>query len=132
MESRHYAPRLMLDLPYLHRNYVATGLGSVLPDVLQTFQKQAQRNLQTIQEACRTGNQTALQETAHTLKGAAGSVGAFRLADGAEELEDAVEQNDAAAAARLCAELAHLTNATLQAISSILAQPQDERWPAPF
>jgi HPt (histidine-containing phosphotransfer) domain-containing protein len=132
MESRHYAPRLMLDLPYLHKNYVATGLGGVLPDVLQTFQNQARHNLQSIQRACAASNFSGIGQAAHSLRGAAGSVGAFRLADGAEELEDAVEQNDAAAAARLCAELAHLTNATLEAISLVLAQPQNERWPAPF
>jgi|GEM_PF-1069946 len=132
MESRHYAPRLILDLPYLHKNYMATGLGDVLPDVLQTFQEQARQNLQSIRQACAASNYSGIAQAAHTLKGAAGSVGALRLADGAEELEAAAGQADAAAVTRLSTELDHLTNATLEAISSILAQPQNERWPAPF
>lgn len=132
MESRHYAPRLMMDLAYLHRNYVATGLGGILPEVLQTFQEQAQQNLQSIRQACAASNHSGVFETAHTLKGAAGSVGAFQLADVAEQLEDAAERADAAAVARLSAELTYLTDATLAAIASILAQPQDKRWPAPF
>lgn len=132
MELHHYAPHRMLDLAYLHKNYVATGLGDALRNILQTFQHQSRQNLQTIQDAHAAGNYANLTMAAHTLKGAAGSVGAFRLADGAEKLEDAAEQADSDAVTRLCAELVHLTNATLEAISSILAQPRDERWPPPF
>ncbi|MGE0156519.1 MAG: Hpt domain-containing protein [Geobacter sp.] len=132
MELHPYAPNRMLDLAYLHKNYVATGLGEALRTVLQTFQSQSQQNLQTIQNAHASGNYANLTMAAHTLKGAAGSVGAFRLADGAEKLEDAAERADAVAVDRLSVELAHLTRATLAAIASILAQPQDERWPAPF
>lgn len=132
MESRRYAPRLMLDLAYLHKNYVAPGLGDALRDVLQIFGTQLRQNLHTIQDSCASGRLETLSETAHTLKGAAGSVGALRLADAAEELEDAAEQQQTETVAQLAEELASLGDGTLAAIDALLAQPHDRNWPKPL
>jgi two-component system sensor histidine kinase/response regulator len=132
MESRRYAPRLMLDLAHLHKNYVTTGLGDALRSVLQTFVKQLQQNLHTIQEAAASGRFEVLSETAHTLKGAAGSVGALRLADAAEELEGAADRRHTETVTLLAEELARLGDGTLTAIDGLLAQPHDKSWPKPL
>lgn len=132
MESRRCAPRLMLDLAYLRTNYVATGMGDALRDVLHIFGNQLQQNLQTIQQACASGRREVLAETAHTLKGAAGSVGALRLADAAEGLEEAAESEQTGTVALLVEELARLGDGTLAAINALLAQPHDKNWPRPL
>jgi len=132
MQSGTYNPRQMLNLAYLHKNYVAVGFGEVLRDVLQAFHEQAQQNLQTILAAQAAGNMTAVSETAHTLKGSAGSVGALRLAEGAEELEEAADKASPAKVAQLISELDALVLGTLTAVTTVLAQPDNERWPSPF
>lgn len=132
MESRRYAPQLMLNLAYLHQNYVATGFGDVLREVLQVFREQAQQNLQDILKAHDAGNYSGVEEAAHTLKGSASSVGALRLADGAEELEEAAEKCNQKATDQLIDELTCLVNGTLTAVDTVLAQPQGKHWPVPF
>lgn len=132
MQSGKYNPRLMLNLAYLHKNYVATGLDDLLREVLHIFGNQLQQNLQTILEAQTGGNFTVVSETAHTLKGTAGSVGALRLADAAEELEEAADKASPAAVTLLIEELARLGDGTLAAIDALLAQPYDKNWPRPL
>ncbi len=121
-----------LDLAYLHENYVQVGFGDVLRDVLQTFDKQARQNLQTIQTAYSTSDLNAVSEVAHTLKGSAGSVGALRLAAVAEALEKSAGNGDMAAATHLTSELTALTEGTLAEVAIILTQPLDDRWPTPW
>lgn len=132
MKPYWHKPRLLLNLDYLHANYVSAGFGDILRDVLHAFHGQATENLQTILEAYARGDFIVVAETAHTLKGSAGSVGALRLAEGAEELEDAAEQGNLTAVGQLIHELSGLVSGTLTAVTTILAQPQDERWPTAF
>ena len=113
-----------LDLVYLDENYVAVGFGDVLHDVLRTFSDQARQNLRTIQTAYRTSDLIAVSETAHTLKGSAGSVGALRLAAVAEALEKSAANGDVATTTQLTKELAPLIAGTLNEVALILGNPQ--------
>lgn len=132
MQSDTNNPRLMLNLDYLHKNYVAVGFGEILRDVLQAFHEQAQQNLQTILKAQAEGNFTVVSETAHTLKGSAGSVGAFRLAEAAEELEEAAKKRHQSATNQLINKLNTRVQATLNAVTLVLEQPASDQWPSPF
>lgn len=132
MQPNSHRLRLMLNLTYLHKNFVEVGFGDVLRDVLEAFQAQAKQNLQTICEAHASSNYNCIEETAHTLKGSASSIGAFRVAEVAEELEEAAEKQNQLATSQLVDELSSLVQATLSAVTIILEQPSSDRWPAPF
>lgn len=132
MGSHERAPRTMLDLTYLRENYVAAGLGDVLRDALQMFQEQLRHTLQSIQAAHASGNHLDLEQTIHTLKGTAGSVGAQRLANSAERLEQALHSQQAETIELLVEEVTLLTHATQAAIAAVLAQPHNRHWPQPL
>lgn len=129
MHRGHHNILHLLNLSYLHENYIATGFGEALRSALHSFQEQAAQNLQTIQQSHASGDRTALLEAVHTLKGSAGSVGALRLAEDAERLEQAAAQGDQSTITTLVDEVTRLATDTQSAISILLAQPHNEHWP---
>lgn len=118
----------LLDHDYLRDNFLAVGFADLLVEILTTFRKQARLNLTAIQEAQAGQDWAALAETAHTLKGTAGSVGASRLANTAEQLELILTEGDRMCIARLVTELAEVLSSTDQAIATELERTDTKGW----
>lgn len=70
----------LLDYHYLQENYYQVGFSYLLPEILELFRNQAALYLKAIEQHLMQGNLQELAQEAHTLKGAAGSVGAAALA----------------------------------------------------
>lgn len=118
----------LLDHAYLRDNYLSVGFGDLLRDVLVTMRQQAVVYLSAAQDALKHQNRSALAETAHALKGSAGSVGASQLAATAERLEMAAPTENLAALSRRVAELALVTARTDRAFATELERPADDGW----
>ena len=83
----------LLDHHYLKENYHQVGFSYLLPEILELFRGQATIHLETIEQHLMQGNLHELTQEAHTLKGAAGSVGATALAQLAQHLEETAENS---------------------------------------
>lgn len=118
----------LLDHDYLRDNFLAVGFADLLVEILTTFRKQARLNMTAIQQAQAGQDWAALAETVHTLKGTAGSVGASRLANTAEQLELTLTEGDRICIARLITELAEVLSSTDQAIATELERSDDTGW----
>lgn len=64
-----------------------TELGTAFPRILGYFREDGAKSIHTIEEAFRARNAAALVTPAHTLKGEAAQLGAYRLSGMAEEIE---------------------------------------------
>jgi len=93
-------PSAAIDVAHLSR--MTLGERSLEREVLTLFDRQADRLLPRL----RTGGRTAAATAAHTLKGSASGIGAFRVARAAEAVEQADDADFAAAVERLAAALA--------------------------
>ncbi|MEQ8825771.1 MAG: Hpt domain-containing protein [Filomicrobium sp.] len=71
----------VLDLAHLG-NYTL-GDEALKREILDLFREQIKNSLHRLQEAADTGDESAWQMAAHTLKGSARAVGAFRLGSAA-------------------------------------------------
>jgi HPt (histidine-containing phosphotransfer) domain-containing protein len=94
------SPSRILDAPHL----VAQTFGdrALEHEVLVLFEGQCERLLPLLAEP---GAATLRADAAHTLKGAARAVGAWRIAEIAESLEEALRAGDEAAASQAIPEL---------------------------
>jgi HPt (histidine-containing phosphotransfer) domain-containing protein len=92
-----------------HLNRMTLGDASLEREVLAMFSAQAVRLMGTLANLS-----TDIGALAHTLKGSARAIGAFRVADAAEALEAAARRGDDPAEA-----LAELTDAVAEARATI-------------
>ncbi|ACD96312.1 Hpt domain-containing protein [Trichlorobacter lovleyi] len=112
----------VLDQDYLRVNYHQAGFSYLLPEILALFRRQAAIYLQSIEQHLMQANLHELALEAHTLKGAAGSVGAAALAQIAQHLEETVPDSDIAAVTLLVDSLREITDRTDAAITAELAR----------
>lgn len=98
------------------------GLGpeqDVLADLLQIFRVDAARYLADLHTASSTGDDEAARAAIHTLKGAALSVGAARVAALCAELERGTEEDRAAGVPGLTEEV----TAAVAALEAVVEDP---------
>lgn len=112
----------VLDQDYLRVNYHQAGFSYLLPEILALFRRQAAIYLQSIEQHLMQANLHELALEAHTLKGAAGSVGAAALAQIAQHLEETVPDSDIAAVTLLVDSLREITDRTDAAITAELVR----------
>lgn len=112
----------LLDHHYLKENYHQVGFSYLLPEILELFRGQATIHLETIEQYLALCNLHQVAQEAHTLKGAAGSVGAAALALAAHHLEETAPGNDIAAVSLQVAALREITDQTTAAITVELAR----------
>jgi len=112
----------LLDQHYLRENYHQVGFSYLLPELLELFRGQAILHLETIEQHLTQGNLHEVALEAHTLKGAAGSVGATALAQIAHHLEESAPDSDIAAVSLQVAALREITDQTTAAIRAELAR----------
>jgi len=100
------APRVpLLDLPALHARY--PGNPGLVNDLAAVFASTTEASLATLKRAIEQGHAESCRREAHALKGAAASVMATVIQQGAARIESSVQRGDFAGAA---AELAALEN----------------------
>lgn len=112
----------VLDQDYLMANYHQPGFSYLLPEILTLFRRQAAIYLQSIEQYLEKGDMQVLAMEAHTLKGAAGSVGAAALAEIAEYLEETAPASDIAEVRQQVGLLREVTGRTDAAIAVELAR----------
>ena len=112
----------LLDYEYLQVNYHNAGFGYLLPEMLELFRGQAILYLQSIEQHLQAGDLKALAMEAHTLKGAAGSVGATALAQMAYRLENTTPDTDITTVTKQVKQLHELTRQTGATITAELAR----------
>lgn len=112
----------VLDQDYLRVNYHQAGFSYLLPEILALFRRQAAIYLQSIEQLLMQANLHELAQEAHTLKGAAGSVGAAALAQIAQHLEETAPDSNIAAVTLLVDSLREITDLTDAAIAAELAR----------
>ena len=112
----------LLDQDYLRVNYHQAGFSYLLPEILELFRSQAAIYLKAIEQHLMQGNLHELAQEAHTLKGAAGSVGAAALAQIAQDLEETAPDSDVTAVALQVDSLREITDRTNAAIAAELAR----------
>lgn len=100
-ESAGAAPAL--DLAHLSRQ--TFGDRALELELLTLFDRQAAQSAARLSESHREGDAGSRADLAHTLKGSARAVGAFRLGDAAEAYETALRGGDPQADARCAAVL---------------------------
>ncbi|MBV5349981.1 Hpt domain-containing protein [bacterium] len=118
----------LLDHDYLQINYHEAGFSYLLPELLQLFREQSALYLQSLEKFLGQSNFKGLSLEAHSLKGAAGSVGAAALAEAAQTLEQTVLATDMTTATALVMHLSRLSKLTDSAIAAeleLLANQQD-------
>jgi HPt (histidine-containing phosphotransfer) domain-containing protein len=81
------------------RGIEADGTPGFLAEIAELFESQGRVNLHLLSEAAIMGDETAWWERLHALRGCASSVGAVRLANRCQALEECVEDGDWAASA---------------------------------
>jgi HPt (histidine-containing phosphotransfer) domain-containing protein len=91
-----------IDLPHLER--MTLGERSLQREVLALFERQAELLLPRL----RCGDRAAVAMLAHTLKGSARGIGAWRVAAAAEAVEQAAETERLAAIDALAAAVAEI------------------------
>ena len=100
------APRApLLDLPALHARY--PGNPGLVNDLAAVFASTTEASLATLKRAIEQGHAESCRREAHALKGAAASVMATAIQQGAARIESSVQKGDFAGAA---AELTALEN----------------------
>lgn len=82
----------VLDLAHL-RNYTL-GDDALQREILDLFREQIKNSLHLLQEAADSGDKSAWEMAAHTLKGSARAVGAFRLGSAAAAGEKHADSSD--------------------------------------
>jgi HPt (histidine-containing phosphotransfer) domain-containing protein len=92
--------------------------GDFLGEVIELFLEQARSHLDHLVGAARGGELTTFRRTAHTLKGAASSVGATRLATCAGRIEDLCREQNLTAAIGAIPELQAELERACQALSA--------------
>lgn len=98
-------PTFPFDLEFQRRQFIDAGLEHAVDELLSTFVQSASKLCDRIDECLAAGDYAAAAAAAHTLKGAAATVGAPPVYNCAAEVEAAVRLNDGAAAARCLSRL---------------------------
>jgi HPt (histidine-containing phosphotransfer) domain-containing protein len=112
----------LLDQHYLRVNYHQAGFSYLLPEILELFRDQATLHLEAIEQRLMQGNLHELAQEAHTLKGAAGSVGAAALAQLAHHLEESAAVSQIAEVSQQVRALRELMAQTDTAITTELVR----------
>ena len=86
-----------IDIDFLRAEQEALG-EEIVADIVRVFRTQGQPLIDALLAAARAGEQADCARLAHKLRGAAGNVGAGRLAACAGTLEDALKQDPSPAA----------------------------------
>lgn len=112
----------LLDQKYLQQNFHEVGFSYLLPEILGLFREQSAIYLQALETHLNQGDLKGLAEEAHSLKGAAGSVGAAALAEAAETIENSAANTDHITATTLVTHLNSISQRTDAAIVTELEQ----------
>lgn len=124
----------LLDQKYLLQNFHEVGFSYLLPEILVLFREQSAIYLQSLETCLNQGDLKGLSTEAHSLKGAAGSVGAAALAEAAETIEDSAADTDHAAATALLTHLRTISKQTDEAIVTelehLVSQQANEKKPS--
>lgn len=89
------------DLEFQRAQFLDAGLEESLADILATFVRSATRECQRMEECLASGSYAELADAAHSVKGAAATIGAPAVSARAAELEAAARREDGLLAARL-------------------------------
>ncbi len=114
-ESAAAAPAV--DLAHLSRQTL--GDGALALELLTIFDRQAAKFAARLSEPPRPGDGASRADLAHTLKGSARAVGAFRLGDAAEAYETALRGGDPQADLRCAALLGAIATARGEIVTLI-------------
>ena len=112
----------LLDHHYLNENYHQVGFSYLLPEILELFRGQAAIHLNIIEQHLMQGNLHEVAQEAHTLKGAAGSIGAAALAQLAKYVEETAADSDIAKVSQQVHALREITDQTTAAITTELVR----------
>jgi two-component system sensor histidine kinase/response regulator len=77
------------------------GMVGLFLETVSDFETHGQDRLTSIRTALSAGDEATLHREAHTLKGGAGTLGAVRLREVAQAMEEAARSGDMAAAATI-------------------------------
>lgn len=112
----------VLDQDYLMVNFHQAGFSCLLPEILTLFRGQAANSLHSIEEQLKKMDTKAIAMEAHTLKGAAGSVGAAALEQMALQLEESAPGSDIDSVTLQVGSLRKIIEQTKAAIDEELAR----------
>jgi len=118
----------LLNHDYLRVNFHEAGFSHLLPEILLLLQGQLPACQQSFEQLLHKGDLQGLAMEAHTLKGAAGSVGADALAQAAGHIESNAPFTTQANAALLVEQLnqvIELTDGAITAELERLAREED-------
>ncbi|WP_228893724.1 CHASE domain-containing protein [Pseudoduganella aquatica] len=107
------------------------GHRQTMVQLVQAFVDGGSAGLDTARQQWQSGQGDAAARTLHGMRGSIGTLGALRFAAVCLELEQAIAQGDAPAAAGLFSAVAAQLQATLAAAQAWLAQPEAEPDAAP-
>ncbi|CAG0985636.1 two-component system, NarL family, sensor histidine kinase BarA [Geobacteraceae bacterium] len=93
------------DLEFQRSQFHDAGLEDFLADILSTFARSSATECERMEEYLAAGRYAELAAAAHSVKGAAATIGAPQVSKRAGELEAAAEKNDGPLAARLIVQL---------------------------
>jgi HPt (histidine-containing phosphotransfer) domain-containing protein len=81
------------------------GDAELLVELVELFVDDAQSRLPTLQDAFEKGDAETVERTAHTLKGSSGNMGALRMAEACENLQEIGRSRDLSGALELIEQL---------------------------
>ncbi|HXG89864.1 MAG TPA: Hpt domain-containing protein [Vicinamibacterales bacterium] len=116
MSSPALDPKVLATLRQLNQ----PGEPDVVGEVLALFRVDAPGRIEAITQAAAAGDSAGLQRAAHTLKGAAGSIGATELQRVCRALEEAARAGHTVPASSSMAELHHAFAQVRAAIDQLL------------
>lgn len=108
----------VIDQEYLEANYLDTGFGYLLPELLELCRQQAHASLAALERYLAAGDTQSLVNEAHLIKGTAGTAGVGLLAYRAHLLERDAKTADVATLIALLADLKEAVSLTDTAISN--------------
>jgi two-component system, sensor histidine kinase and response regulator len=100
------------------------GRTDLLRELLGIFLQDVPERLRAARDACRNGDIETLRQMAHSIKGSAGTVRAWRLYDTARELESAARADQKERCALLLRDLE-------AEVKNVLAAVGEHQWPSP-
>ncbi|HRO37726.1 Hpt domain-containing protein, partial [Thauera sp.] len=112
-----------IDIDFLRAEQEALG-EEIVADIVRVFRTQGQPLIDALRTSARAGDHAECARLAHKLRGAAGNVGAGRLAECAGKLEEALKRDPSRAAgvedlAERAGELGEAWARTLQALDAL-------------
>ena len=108
----------VIDQEYLKTNYLDTGFGYLLPELLELCRQQADASLAALERYLSAKDFQSLANEAHLIKGTAGTAGVGLLAHRAHLIEREAKTADDTTLSALLADLKEAVRQTDAAISN--------------